>query len=167
MRAFEDLPGEPRTPCVYVNTYAFNRCLWERVVHHLNPRPPVAAISLPELVGLDDPPSVGLPKSLATRGDVVGAVYEMSDGTLPQSLLDWPGQCVITSYSSGDDSCAHATALWVVLYHVRTRIRNTGVVRHIPEVNTDDYALLPFAIRVIGTGVILAQGDRETVKTGA
>lgn len=40
----------------------------------------------------------------------------MSDGTLPQSLLVWPGQCVITSYSSGDEVCAHATALWVVLY---------------------------------------------------
>lgn len=45
-------------------------------------------------------------------------VYEMSDGTLPQSLLVWPGQCVITSYSSGDDVCAHATALCVVLWSV-------------------------------------------------
>lgn len=42
-------------------------------------------------------------------------MYDISEGTFPQSFPACPGQCVITSYSSGDEVCAHATALCVVL----------------------------------------------------
>jgi len=60
-----------------------------------------------------------------SRGVVVEGVgerpvlYEMSEGTLPQSLPDCPGHWVITSYSSGVLVWAQAMALWVVLGWVR------------------------------------------------
>jgi hypothetical protein len=68
----------------------------------------------------------------------------MSEGTFPQSLLVCPGQCVITSYSSGDDVCAQATALCVVLYGLLVKLCGVNDARHeswLPEVNTDNDAL--------------------------
>lgn len=95
MRVFAGLLGEPQSPCIYFQLLP-QKTLRRVAAYHLNPRPAVAATpvdagSLPVLVGRVGDPRTGLPSSLAgvvALDKVLGVVYEMSDGTLPQSLLD-------------------------------------------------------------------------------
>lgn len=81
---------------------------------HLNTVGPESGDSVPLLRGEGFAVS-GSVEPAEGVGDRPPVLYEMSEGTFPQSLPDCPGHCVMTSYSSGVAVCAQAMALCVVL----------------------------------------------------